>query len=270
MDELPPLTKLYQMTVQEERHRNLTRNLDERTEGIALAAHMSLPRSVREKLVCSFCRKTGHTVDNCFKKSGKYTEWWVNNPGRGRGRDRDGGNRRTDNAATHAVGIIGSMEPEDHVQRVASGSQHGPTISSEQWTTFLNMVNNFKVNDTSEKLSGMEPTVEWLLDSGASYHMTGNSKLILKKEGISRTPVTLPNGHFTYATHVGRVFISANLILNNVLFVPCLTCNLISMARLVDDLNCDISFTNKLCVIHDLPTRTFIGVGERRGGVYFF
>ncbi|CAH9119055.1 unnamed protein product [Cuscuta epithymum] len=152
-DELPPLTKLYQMVIQEERHKNLTH---ERTEAMALAAQMPLPRSIRDKLVCTFCKKKGHTVDNCFKKTGNYPEWWVNNPGRGRGRDGDGSGRRADKAAAHAVGTVADVIPE--VQGIAPGSQHGPMISNEQWTQFLNMLNNCKVTNTTEKLSG--PTYE--------------------------------------------------------------------------------------------------------------
>ena len=60
------------------------------------------------------------------------------------------------------------------------------------------------------------------------------------------------------------------LILNDVLFVCDLKCNLISIAHLVEDLCCTVMFNCKLCVIHDHTTKTLIGTGEHRKGVYFY
>jgi len=58
-------------------------------------------------------------------------------------------------------------------------------------------------------------------------------------------------------------------MLKDVLCVPQLCCNLISIAQLIDDLFCSITFTKKLCMIQDLTMRILIGVGEPRKGEYF-
>lgn len=47
----------------------------------------------------------------------------------------------------------------------------------------------------------------------------------------------------------GRVVLSDEITLFDVLYVPNLTCNLISISQLVVDLNCQILCTNELCVI---------------------
>lgn len=87
---------------------------------------------------------------------------------------------------------------------------------------------------------------------------------------IAPLDVVLPNGECTKATHIGSVALSTSINLINVLLVPGLKCNLISLAKLIDNQKCNIFFTDGLCAIQDLPTRMPIGAGERRGGVYCF
>ncbi|CAH9118738.1 unnamed protein product [Cuscuta europaea] len=138
---------------------------------------------------------------------------------------------------------------------------HKPGFTDEQWQTLLKLMENCKTTPIEEKLSGMKIHNEWILDSGASYHMTGNDGKLRRMTKIDPVVVTLPNG---------VIWMNARLTLNDVLLVHGLQCNLISLAQLIDKRKCDIFFTNDLCVIHDLLTRMPIGVGDRRGGVYYF
>ena len=57
--------------------------------------------------------------------------------------------------------------------------------------------------------------------------------------------------------------------LHNVLFVPKLKCNLISVSLLLRYSGLVIQLTDKFCVIQDRSTRKVIGVGEQREGLYF-
>ena len=88
---------------------------------------------------------------------------------------------------------------------------------------------------------------KWLLDSGASYHMTGE----LRKLAQDAHPiiVNMPNGQHSVATKRGMVQLNSNVTLHDVLYVPNLNCNLISIAQLVDELFCAVTFAHKLCVI---------------------
>jgi len=87
---------------------------------------------------------------------------------------------------------------------------------------------------------------------------------------ISHCPMELPNGKDATATRQGSVILDGGLRLDNVLFVPQLTCNLIYVTQLLDATNCIIQITNALCVIQDRTTRKLIGAGERADGIYFF
>ena len=87
---------------------------------------------------------------------------------------------------------------------------------------------------------------------------------------IPPCPVSLPNGAQAFATKEGRVCLSDKLILEHVLFVPELTCNLISVSKLIDDSNCYVRFNSTLCAIQDQLSGSLFGGGERFDGLYYF
>lgn len=68
---------------------------------------------------------------------------------------------------------------------------------------------------------------------------------------------------------VGRVRLSPEMELLDVLYVQSLTCNF-SIHQLIADLNCHITFTNVLCVIQNHISKMSIGTGELSGKVYCF
>jgi len=61
-----------------------------------------------------------------------------------------------------------------------------------------------------------------------------------------------------------------DLILTIVLYVPTLKCNLISIAKVCKDMQCTVTFSDDACILQDRTTRTPIGAGEQRGGVYYY
>ena len=68
----------------------------------------------------------------------------------------------------------------------------------------------------------------------------------------------------------GTVKLDGGFELKNVLYVPKLKCNLISVSQLTDEAQCVIIFANKLCLMQDLTSRMLIGVGERKDGLYIY
>ncbi|CAH9102115.1 unnamed protein product [Cuscuta epithymum] len=166
-NELPSLSKVYQMVVQEERHRNMIRIRDEKVDAIAFAARdvsrMSMPSGRDIKLTCSFCKKTGHDYDHCFKRTGKYPDWWYENESRGRGKGQAQGSGK----AVAGRPLAGRQPQPTRDSKIAcvvrpeeeggSSKNFVPELTSDQWQAILNMVNNQKATET-EKLEG--PTYE--------------------------------------------------------------------------------------------------------------
>lgn len=93
---------------------------------------------------------------------------------------------------------------------------------------------------------------------------------MINVKNITNTLVGLSDGKDATTIKEGSVILDGGLRLNNVLFVPQLNCNLISVTQLIDDSDCIVQITNALCVIQAQTTRALIGAGERIDGLYFF
>ena len=100
--------------------------------------------------------------------------------------------------------------------------------------------------------------------------MSGQQKCFDSLTIVAPISIGLPDGTCTAATRQGSVKLGSNLKLDNFLYVPTLTCNLISVSQLLADTSCSMMFTNELCLVQDPISRTLTGVGEQRNGVYVF
>ena len=87
------------------------------------------------------------------------------------------------------------------------------------------------------------------LDTGPSYHMTGNKNFLVNLCDIFPSPIVLPDGTHTNDVPEETMTFGANMKLSHVLYVPRLTCNLILFAQLIKELHCIVTLIDKLCVI---------------------
>ena len=101
----------------------------------------------------------------------------------------------------------------------------------------------------------------WIIDTGAYHHMTGSLKLLCNVKTVITCPVGLPDGKEVMAEKKGNIVLDGRLKLTNVLYVPSLNCNLISVSQLIEESDCIIQFTDKFCVIQDRTSRMLIGAG---------
>ena len=103
----------------------------------------------------------------------------------------------------------------------------------------------------------------WILDFGASDHISGNLQL-LSHTSTSKflSSVTLTNGSTTTAQAVGRAYPLPSLPLESVLYIPHCPFNLISICKLTRSLNCTITFVYDSVLIQDRSTGKTIGVGR--------
>ena len=100
--------------------------------------------------------------------------------------------------------------------------------------------------------------------------MVGDVNLVSNLQRVSPIAIGLPNGDCTVARDVGLVNLGDEIKLDNVLYVPNLNCNLVSESKLYKQLNCAMTYLNDFCVIRDRTSRTLIGAGEQREGVYYY
>ncbi|GAA0165409.1 hypothetical protein LIER_39979 [Lithospermum erythrorhizon] len=110
----------------------------------------------------------------------------------------------------------------------------------------------------------------WIIDTRATLHAMGTLACLFDQYEGSVSPMVLPDGSVIHATRRGRVRLSDTVSLQNVVYLPTLSCNLISTSKLMDDCSCDISSTHTLCIFQDRTTKIAIGAGERRDELYYF
>ncbi|XP_074297063.1 uncharacterized protein LOC141627739 [Silene latifolia] len=148
----------------------------------------------------------------------------------------------------------------------ASGGS-GASTSGTNSLVRANVVHTAASITSSDCLSGK--CISWIIDTGASNHVTGDLSLLTDCTVIPPRPVGLPNGHRILAAKMETVCISDQITLRRVLFIPNMTCNLISVSQLTNDADYTLQFAKDSCLIHDRSSRMMIGVGELQDGLYF-
>ena len=110
----------------------------------------------------------------------------------------------------------------------------------------------------------------WIVDSGASDHMTDDKTLFISYSSIS-TPlaIRIADDSLLVARGIGSVKISDTLILHSVLHVPNLKCSLLSVSKLANDVRCRANFFATYCLFQDLLTGTTIGSARELDGLYY-
>ncbi|XP_074306152.1 uncharacterized protein LOC141641388 [Silene latifolia] len=189
-DPIATLNRAYGLILREERHVTVTKSKEEREEtamaartyggGRGQGAHAKTENEDREPpLPCSHCGKYYHTEENFYDKHGYETV-----KARERGRGRRGGNT---NRGSHGRGRGRGRGQNGHQANAITGTSGTKTgESSKQNVPFTDSeIERIRIllnssADGNEKLQGMTITVniEWLIDSGASHHMTGKRDLL--------------------------------------------------------------------------------------------
>ena len=286
---------VYSQIIQEERHLSAMRTSDDKIPAVGFSATIAsslvqptvtnaqaaATRFTKSPTVCSHCGKQGHDSTICFQVIG-YPDWWdKNKPNGGRGGDR--GTRGRD-VQGRGRGGRGSGFRAYNTQ--IAESTHGvdtqgtgiPNFTADQWTTLAQFLNNQK-SAQNEKLTGKEEKLllfgkdrrfDIVIDSRASHHMTGDVKILTDVMKIAPCPISLPNGQIAWATSHGSLNLAGCLVLRHVFFAPSLSVTLISVAQLLRDVASFVLFTKNFCVIQDLVSKTLIGAGRERNGVYHY
>ena len=110
---------------------------------------------------------------------------------------------------------------------------------------------------------------EWVIDSGATDHMTGNSSLFSTFQSQpSTSTITLANGSQSCVFGLDIVFPTLSISLSSVLSLPKFSFNLMSVSKLTRALKWFISFFPDFCLFQDLMTKQIIGRGSASGGLY--
>lgn len=107
------------------------------------------------------------------------------------------------------------------------------------------------------------------MDFGASDHMIGNATLFHQyKPSKAKNLVRIANGSLSKLKVSRTVRITKDLILNSVLYVPNLDCNLLSISKLTRDLKCEAKFFPFMYEFQELESGKKIDSVDLCSGIY--
>ncbi|CAO2199022.1 unnamed protein product [Urochloa humidicola] len=111
---------------------------------------------------------------------------------------------------------------------------------------------------------------EWIIDSGASRHVTGMSNLFKTYIPYAHSETVQTADGTSQPIHgVGSLECTPSLCLSSVLHVPSFPVNLLSVSSTVDELKCSVTFDENSCILQEKSTGRVIGTGVRRNGLWF-
>ncbi|KAL5833967.1 hypothetical protein ACOSQ3_017641 [Xanthoceras sorbifolium] len=115
----------------------------------------------------------------------------------------------------------------------------------------------------------------WYLDSGATNHITSDlGNLSLKSEYRGNDHLTVCNGHQLSISHFGNTSIPSHtepvkpLHLNDILHVPKITKNLLSISKLTKDNHAFVEFHDDHFLLKDKVSKKVLLQGPLRRGLY--
>ena len=200
---------------------------------------------------CSYCNKLGHTRDRCYQLHGRPP--------------------RTAHVAQSSDS--NSQSP----QTLSSCTSQGVPPTDSEYDAYLryqaaksaSVASVAQTGNASACLTHTSSLGPWILDSGASDHISGNKDLF---SSLTTTPtlptVTLANGSQTVAKGIGLAHPLPSLPLTSVLYTPECPFNLISISKITRTLNCSIIFSDKFVTLQDRSTGKTIGIGRESQGLY--
>lgn len=80
--------------------------------------------------------------------------------------------------------------------------------------------------------------------------------------------VVFGNGDFSHISHIGTSQLSPHLKLSDVLIVPSITKNLLSISKLTQDSPVDVLFSNPFFQIQNRKTKEILAKGKCDNGLY--
>ena len=194
---------------------------------------------------CTYCDGENHKVDFCWELYGK--------------------------PSAHQA----SFQVEESPSQSLPPTSRVVSIPEEEYNRLLYLHSNSVASDSTTTLAQQSTSTAylatqdpWVIDSGATDHMTSTLGLLSNLEQSSiLSNVTLANGLTTIVFGLGIANLGPNLSLFSVLYIPNFPFNLLSISKLTKILNCATIFLSTHCIFLDLKTGKIIGGGHKAGGL---
>ena len=119
----------------------------------------------------------------------------------------------------------------------------------------------------------------WYLDSGATHHLTNNmANMQVREEFNGSGQLIIGNGQDLPITHVGNAYFvfktsfaqhkHPHIALKDILLVPSITKNLLSISKLTSDNHLSVEFLGNICYVKDTLKGEILLQGIAEKGLY--
>jgi hypothetical protein len=304
IDPLPSINKVFSLVIQEERQRMISSSsLSFNQNTTALFTKTMSPTRFacnksfyirKDRPICSHCCISGHTVEKCYKIHGFPPGYKFN-----RGKNAP-------SSVNQVSGCNTPQLPITYEQCQQLINMFKPSISKHE--SFVNQVSLFVTKESEVSMQGESMTsagdssltndmqlstldskhfvfasslsltqqssltnstkTSWIIDIGATDHMICSISFFTSITSVVSKSVRLPNGQYDSVTHIGTIKISESFVLTDVLCIPSFSFNLISISKLIKNLQCCVILLTKFCFVQHLTSWKTIGVGKKAGGLY--
>lgn len=294
-DPLPNVKTAFAIISREESHRGIPSGNTSKPQNSAFVAKSfdnkrRINKGPNTSLKCSNCHKLGHTVDRCYEILGYPNNYNKKPPYQPYNRassnhsaiSESQNSCRNDNPSSSGAGSSTSSFPFTNEQisqlmSLLSEKSAPKSVQANMAGTFYNsnkfFNSNFHKFFCSNSIQQPSKTSEsFIIDSGASEHMTCSEKSLYNVEDVSNLGMTVghPNGTQAKVIKIGNLKLTANITLFGVLVVPEYRVNLLSVHNLARDNKLFVGFDENTCYIQDLKSRTVVGTGSEASGLYIF
>nr|ADK92880.1 retrotransposon 4 protein [Hypericum perforatum] len=223
-------------------------------------------RTGRTGILCEYCGKTGHPKEKC----------WILHPHLKQQFQKERNQNENSNAfsvsitdsATSsssaidelALRLLKHLKRSQEVQQSNNKSLKTPSEGTQlqSHSAFALHVQGIHCNQKNI----------WIIDSGANDHMTHNSSILTNVSQSENCFIQVANGAKIPVKGSGKIKFFQNSIDQDSLLVPKLSNNLLSISKLTKDLNCVAIFSANKVEFQDCLTRTKIGEGSLKNGLY--
>ncbi|KAK0598489.1 hypothetical protein LWI29_035151 [Acer saccharum] len=225
---------------------------------------------------CSFCKQKGHWKAQCPKLLNKAQQSQPQQQYQQKYQKQSPswklGNQSQQRPYKPQQFNTAAIVPPTNSFGLGVSSCSNPTIASltEQFQKFLAtqphaMSASSSIGQLPPSSSGMSSSI-WVLDSGASHHMSPDSSSFVSLCPATSVSVMTADGSPMPLAGVGSI-VTHNISLSNVYHIPNLTLNLVSVSQLCDS-GYSVSFSSIYCHVQDPQSQKLIGTGHRQGGLY--
>nr|KYP34389.1 Copia protein [Cajanus cajan] len=292
MDPLPNINKVFSLVLQQERQVlgnllqevNLVASITNNKQSFGGRNGSSSGRgrgrfnqrnfSNQPQKICTFCGKERHTVETCYFKHGFPPNFNFKNK-----RQTSTVNSYPSDSAPSPTTVEGS----DHKIIGKEYTEVSCTITTKQYNQLMEILKGSNVSGETHVVDNLQqhpgnilstqkeqklPDNVWILDSGATDHVSNSLSCYDSYNTIEPIRIKLPNGFITQTQISGTVAFSGRFFLQDVLYIPDFNYNIISVGKIVKNFNCKIVFDKLCCYIQDHNNKLMIGPANLQCNLY--